>query len=684
MGQDWVDVLPTTTASLAPAKAREPTARCGRTFAPVLGLLVLLTVASPRALADEPAADPLDEARALLAGGDLEGAARAARAVIAAAPERGSGHLVLGLAYFRAGRYEEALAEFAAARTSALPAAAGAATFNEGAALFALGRYQPARTAFDQAARLAPELAFLAATDAAEAMLAAEDLFEARRYVRAAEALATTAQRQQMVRELAARIEREAVETQAAARARRLGQARAALAADRPTEAARLYQAALGDREPPALTPAERNVLEYGHGLALYRQRRNAEAAEHFARAAALDPNDGDSLYMQALAAEAAGDLATARSLYRQALRRDLDAATVRSLRDHLDRLSFGLRRGGAGGSAELSLGNGYDSNVIQGADARPESITPDQVGSAGAFMLTATANLGYAWLLGAKGGLAADYALDQLAYPDADHESYSLQDHNLRLRAEWSPSPLYHLGITGNEELQFIGLTSYRPYQNLLGVEPSLTVDELPYTSTSLRLRAQRKTALDSDYAYFGGTRLELRLGQRLRWRAWRAELALRHRRERIGVRTATLLEIGTTQSFKFRKRNSTDPPDQASYVYVTPYSYDANAVLASIETAVGPIRFNADGSAELLGFRGDSTVYFVVPTMNVNRLYQSGSRQDLRLSGAFAVTGSLTKHVDLVLRYEVTDNRSTLVLDVDDRNYWKHVVSLALEADW
>jgi hypothetical protein len=35
-------------------------------------------------------------------------------------------------------------------------------------------------------------------------------------------------------------------------------------------------------------------------------------------------------------------------------------------------------------------------------------------------------------------------------------------------------------------------------------------------------------------------------------------------------------------------------------------------------------------------------------------------------------------------VLRYDVTDNRSTLVLDVDDRNYLKHVVTFAVEADW
>jgi hypothetical protein len=68
----------------------------------------------------------------------------------------------------------------------------------------------------------------------------------------------------------------------------------------------------------------------------------------------------------------------------------------------------------------------------------------------------------------------------------------------------------------------------------------------------------------------------------------------------------------------------------------------------------------------------------------MVINRLYESQNRRDLHLTGSLALATRLAPHVDLVLRYDVTDNRSTLVLDVDDRNYLKHLVSLTAEADW
>jgi hypothetical protein len=286
--------------------------------------------------------------------------------------------------------------------------------------------------------------------------------------------------------------------------------------------------------------------------------------------------------------------------------------------------------------------------------------------------------------LVGRTGFLAADYDVDQLAYPDSDHQDYSLQDHNLRLRGEWSPSSLFHVGVMGGEELQFSGLSGFHAFQNVLTAEPSIAFDELPYTSTSLRLRLQKKSALDHDYDYYSGSRVEVRLGQRLRWGAVRGELALRHRRERIGTRTATLLQIGTSQSFKFRKRKPTDPVDEASYVYVAPYAYDSNAALASVEVGLGRLRFTADASAEILNFRGDNRVYFVVPTMTIDRLYQSQHRRDLHLSGSLALTAKLGTIADLVFRYDIIDNRSTLVLDVDNRNYLKHVVTLTAEADW
>ena len=654
-------------------------------FSPVallVGLAVL--IAPPTAYAQKSPTDALDDARALMAAGDFDLAARRARDAIAATPGRGAAHLVLGLAHFRAGRYQEALAAFAAARTCATPAAPGPVAFNEGSTLFALGRYGEAQHAFEYAGKIAPELVFLATVNAAEAALAAGDLAAASSQTKAARALATTPDRQEVMGDLVERVQRETTQAQLRSRQERREQARAALATDRPAAAAVIYEDLLRDANPPALTDSERNVLEHGSGLAFLRQDRADEAAQHFARAAALDPHDADSLYMQGIACYRAGALIFARRLFQQALRRGLDQETAASARGFLDRFSFGGRRAGAGGSLGMAAGAGYDSNVIQGADARPESIAADEVGHAGAFFATAVANLGYEWLVRETGFLAADYDFDQLAYPDSDHQDYSLQDHNVRLRGEWSPSPLFRAGLMAGEELQFSGLSGFRAFQNVFTVEPSIAFDELPYTSTNLRFRVQKKTALDHTYDYYTGSRIEVRLGQRLRWGVLRGEVAFRHRRERIGTRTATLLQVGTSQSFKFRKRKATDPVDEANYVYVAPYAYDANAVLASFEVALGRLRFTADASAEILDFRGDSMVYFVVPTMNIDRLYQRRNRRDLHLSGSLAIAARLGDHVDLVLRYDAVDNRSTLVLDVDDRNYLKHVVTFSVEADW
>jgi tetratricopeptide (TPR) repeat protein len=650
----------------------------------IVTLVVLLTCGFSRAHAEEPAMDALDDARALLAAGDLDRAAQKAREVIARAPGRGSAHLVLGLAHFRAGRYQEALAAFAEARTSVTPASSGPIAFNEGSTLFALGRYGEAQRSFEHAAMIAPDLVFLATVNAAEAALAADDISAAKQHVNVASPLATTPDRLEIMGVLAERVQRGSMQAQIRGRDESREQARAALADDRPADAAAIYEALLADANPPAMAQSERNLFEHGLGLALLRLNQFDAAALHFAKAAVLDPRDGDSLYMQGMACFRAGAWTAARRLFAQALRRDVDEETAASAHAFLDRLSFGSRRDGAGVSLGLSAGGGYDSNVIQGADARPETITPDQIGSAGAFFATASANVGQAWLVRKGGVLAVDYDVDQLAYPDADHQDYSLQDHNLRLRGEWSPSSLFHTGLMGGEELQFSGLSGFRAFQNVLTTEPSIAFDELPTTSTSLRLRLQKKTALDHNYDYYTGSRIEVRLGQRLRWGAVRGDLALRHRRERIGTRRATLLQVGTSQSFKFRKRKPTDPVDEASYLYVAPYAYDSNAVLASLEVGLGRLRFMADASAEVLNFRGDSMVYFVVETMGINRLYESQNRRDLHLSGSLALAARLATHVDLVFRYDVTDNRSTLVLDVDNRNYLKHVVTFSAEADW
>jgi tetratricopeptide (TPR) repeat protein len=374
-------------------------------------LLVLFAVVSvvPYGVAAESHQDPLDEARALSDAGELELAAKKAAKVVAASPGRGAAHLVLGLIHYRAGGYQEALLEFAAARASAVPAQPGPTALDEGAVWFALGKYGKARALFEEAARIAPDLAFLATLDAAEAALAEGELGVARGHLIAVERLATSPERHGLVREFAQRLEGETHAARIRRRKALRERARTALADEQPAQAASIYRELLADGDEPLLSPAERNLFEHGLGLALLRQKRFDESIVHFARAAAIDRHDGDSLFMEGLAYYRKGADPRARALLWQALDRGVDKEAEASVHTYLDRLSFSARRGGSGFSAGLSAGLGYDSNVIQGLENRPGTITADQVGSPGAFLASMSANLGYDRLVRKTGFAAVD-----------------------------------------------------------------------------------------------------------------------------------------------------------------------------------------------------------------------------------------------------------------------------------
>jgi tetratricopeptide (TPR) repeat protein len=646
--------------------------------------LIVFVLAASGGAAAGGAGDPLDEARALLAAGELAAAEHKLTKLIANSPERGAARLVLGLVHYRQERYQEALADFAAARACASPALPGPTSFNEGAVWFATGHYDKARAAFEETIRVAPDLAFLATVNAGEAALAEGDISGAGKHVAEATKMASTTERRGVVHDLATRVESEAHATSVKRRETLRARAHKALASDQPEKAAEIYRQLLADTDQPPLSKPERNLFEHGLGLALLRQKNYADAIAHFAQAAALDENDGDSLFMAGVANDRMGEQRRAVVLLRQAAAKDVDAETRKSIRSYLDRLAFGGRRGGKGSSVGVSVAVGYDSNVIQGMESRPETIAADQVGSPGALLTSASASLGYQWLVRETGLLAIEYSLDQVVYPDRDHADLSLQDHNLRLKLEWSPRFNLRFGLGLAEELQFTGLGNFRPFQNVVGAEPFVAFDELPSTSTSVGILVQGKKALDPEYAYFSGSRLDLLLRQRVRWGNVHGDVAFRRRWERIGIRSAPLLSVGDAQTFQFRKPKPTDPPDQATYVYIAPYSYDSNAVLASLEVSKGIWRFGADGSAEILRFKGDSLVRFVAPNLGIDRLSQRQHRDDLRLAGSLSVTATVHAPLSLVLRYDVVDNRSTLVLDVDNRNYIKHVITLTAEADW
>lgn len=625
--------------------------------------------------------DGIEQARALLAEGAFDVAAARARAALLADPSDGHWQLLLGLAEFRAGRYESALAAFEAARKSAAPPPVGNLWFNIGAALFSLERFDESEKAFLQAGRADPSLGDLATLNAAECMLAAGHVDRARRYwqaIKPSPELAATAA------DLGQRIDAADSEQQLTQRQRLRQEAKAALLKNQGALAAAHYQQLLDDAQQRKADADELGELEYALGLALYRQGDFDAAARAFQRATAYLPNDAEAVAYWGLSLRRSGAWTSARVALRRALALGLPPSSEDAVRATLDELSFGLRGLAPGWQLSLSAGTGYDSNVWQGAPSHPEVMTADQVGQAGGFFLHLGAQLGYGAALGRSGYWGADYILDQLAYPDSTHDAYSVQDHSLRVRAEWSPWFDFHLGIVGQEELQFDGLRQFAPFQLITTAEPTARFDESAHTATNAGLRLQSKRALSDDDSYLSGRRLDLRLGQQFRWPHLRAELAYRRRYEDIGTRTQPLVlsDVGNMVAPRYQKRVGTLAADAAEFDYAAPYSYRSNAWSFSQQLSFARWRLAIDGSVERLDYVGENQVFLVVPSMNIDRLSERQHRVDLRWAAGVTLGWAPSAAWEVLLRYDYLRNGSTIRLDVDDRRFTKH--TLMLEASW
>lgn len=147
-------------------------------------LAVLLTIATVAAR------DPL--APAMEAFAREEYARAEALALVAThPPHRGAALYVVGLARFRSGRTEEALAALDAAGRAADPPPRGLWQYNRAACLQALGRPRDAVAAFEDAAAVDPSLAALALVNAGHAAVEAGDRDAARELARRAREVAS-------------------------------------------------------------------------------------------------------------------------------------------------------------------------------------------------------------------------------------------------------------------------------------------------------------------------------------------------------------------------------------------------------------------------------------------------------------------------------------------------------------
>jgi tetratricopeptide (TPR) repeat protein len=638
-----------------------------------IGLLLALHLtgwglAARPARAAEARSDPtaaLARARSLMAAGDDEGAVAAAASAVAQQPGNGSAYLVLGMAHFRGGRYQDALAAFHSARQAPQPPAAGPLAFNEGSTLFALARFADAERAFEEAASRDGRLGPLAALNAGQAALAGGNLARARAHLLAAEQQPGAAALSAELGELRAELERRETAEQVVKAEALRSRAREALKAGRLHEAIAGYQAARAEARRRNAPPSERADLAYAEGVGSLRAGLGAQAVALFREAWALEPRVADHPYMLGLAALQIDDPATARGSLEQALALGLDEPDAAAARAALDRLSLGMRRAGAGLSLSFEVGAGYDSNVSQLSAGRVEGLSGEAPetpgGAAGSLSLEVAAGRSFGRLF--FGEVA--YWLAQHAYASESLDLYNLQSHQLAARGELTPRGPLRLGLAVEAEYQLAGLRGFAYFQRALAVEPQIALDESPHTATVLRLHGRLQDAT-AEEDHLDGRRLQLTLGQIWRSRRLRGGITLRHRREQIGTRSVDLSGLGRRERFEGR--------------YQVPYGHRANALLVDASVSLGTrLRLGADASIERLRYMQDNVLVVTGP---LGRTTEAGRvrREDRRLVAGTQLGLALTETIDTTLRYDLVVNRSTVELAFDDKNYRKHTVMLTL----
>ena len=129
----------------------------GALFAAMLLVLVAYPLATGRNLLADPALAKVEAAYQLLEQGDPDAAAQAFTAIIAEHPDLAEAHNGLAVAYYNAGRYDEALVELD--RALDLEAEDGAIWGNRAWIFFQLERYEECLPDIDQAIALQPRFA---------------------------------------------------------------------------------------------------------------------------------------------------------------------------------------------------------------------------------------------------------------------------------------------------------------------------------------------------------------------------------------------------------------------------------------------------------------------------------------------------------------------------------------------
>jgi len=615
--------------------------------------------------ADTAPADSLDGARSLLKAGNFDGAAFSAIEVLERKPGDGAALFILGMARFRATRYEEALRAFAAARTSPNPPTSGSLLYNEAATLYALERFAEAEQAFVAAAAAAPDLATLALINAGQAAVDTQNVTQARAHLARAQQAGDSASFAVELQELKEDIEEEAALQLQDRIDDALDDGHRASKAGKTREAIALYESALAVANAGNASAADRAELEFALGSLHYKQRDYEEALPHLEQATTLSAQDPDFHYQAAMANYRLDRADEARLHFDQALALKLDPETARLAETYRAALGWGLTAQSTGLAMRAQVGSGYDSNVLLLGALRSDVVNAEYDSQDSFFVATGVEAL-YTKVWRDAFALQGGYMFDQIAYSNPDADVFSMQIHNASLAGE-TVMGSFHGGLGASGEYQISGIETFEPFLAVLSLAPSLGLDEGDFTSTWLDVRVSRKIAQDPAFDVYAGKRRDIRLTQRFRYRGTRANVSLRSRREDIGTNELDLMLARET----------------LQGIYTVPYSYRSTAALAGGSVTVWDnLRLSVDLSFEKVAYQGDNVLRIEGA---FNRFTEMRvRRKDDRFAASVGMTYPFGDYVNLGLRYDYVHNDSTMAFKVDDKNFTKHTVGLELSIDY
>jgi tetratricopeptide (TPR) repeat protein len=620
------------------------------------------------------------QARAELEAGHLDQAARIAERAVLADPENGDAHLVLGLARYRTGRYDEAVDAFEAAGHAARPVPNAVVEFNKGSALFKAGQFEPAESCF-LAAAADQRMAALATLNAAYAALNSSSTERARELLASAERQPRAADLSSALQDLRAEIKEEEYR-QSDVRVQRLRTAgREAMSKGQWQKAIAGYTGALDEARRLKRPNAELGELTYAIGVAQYRGGYFVEARKSFSAAAALSPYEGEFELMAAVTAVRLDEKASARREFEEAVRRGLSPENAELLRGYVDALMPGLSARGRGVSVSAAAAMGYDSNVAQSGVGPTETIA-----NTGASPF-AEAALDVAWRfpVTARGFAELAYNFDQTAMFETDLDNFSLQQHTAELTGEFRATPWLRLSLLTGGDLLFAGLSHFSPFQTGLQLRPMIGIDEADRVATRIELERSWKHALDDNFRHLGGVRTDLTIAQDLGIR--RARFSLGYRRRYEDLPTAERLSLTALPNLGMIAGCMQD----ADCVYFIPYDYTSHAVVFRTSVALPQLtRILLSLSFERRNYGRDSFIQTLIPMMELPPGDQHlRRRRDHRFGASLALAVARGTSYDVTARYDVIINRSNIdnsvmSLDYDNKNFAKHVVTVELASDW